>query len=164
MINNKNRKAGRNVVGLVGQGFSLVELMLVVAVIGILAGIVTVSLSGQRNRANDTKILAELSATIQPMLTCWSDGESVWFPSHNGSADICIGGNPEYGQWPVMDSNYLYADGLLSGNTYTGADDVDWSFWIEGSTGRICCNRKYKQCVKIPTADNCDADTDLTTY
>ncbi|MDA3815036.1 MAG: type II secretion system protein [Patescibacteria group bacterium] len=152
------------------KGFTLVELMLVVAIIGILAGIVMVSLSGIRDKGEDSKILAELSATIQPMITCWSDGHQVFFPSGSGSAAICSGFS-EYGTWPRMDEYYTdntgayqYNNGALDGNAVYY--DSNWSFFVQREDGssKICCNKRNKSCAIIPEAEICTYTLDLTTF
>lgn len=150
------------------NGFSLIELMLVVAVIGILAGIVMVPLRGQRERAEDIKILADLSATIQPILVCFSDGNNVYFPSASGTENICRDGtnNAElsaYGQWPDMDSEYQYDDSATFKGKVVGSEE-DWSFWIAGNDYNICCNKRNKQCAKILSSITCDNEIDLTMY
>ncbi len=145
------------------SGFTLVELLLVLAIITILAGIILVTVSSQRKRAHQAKAISELSAVIQPILMCRSDDETVNTPhSTLGGGNIC-GANNNYGTWPVpptaggFETPYEASDNA-------GFEDGNWRICIDdGADTQICCNSTYSRCKLIDNGDctNCAVDTNL---
>lgn len=145
MLYKKNRKIKT-------EGFSLVEILIVMAMIAILSSAILVSISAQRDKARKSRVLVELSATIQPMMMCWSDGKGVNAPPSAGS-QIC--NEDGYGIWPDIDDNdwnYGTADDIVdSGNWFISAND---------GSSYICCNSTYDRCAEMENA-TCASDTAL---
>lgn len=81
------------------KGFTLIELLVVIAIIGILAGIVLVSLGGARTRAKDTRIISDLSQLrTEAEILYSSDGSYVSVDATKGeilklSDDITLQGS-----------------------------------------------------------------------
>jgi len=131
------------------RGFTLVEILVVVAMIAILSSAILVAVSGQREQARRSKVLVEVSGVIQPMMMCWSDGGTVV----SGPGNICdIDG---YGVWPNLAANgwsFSVSDFTDSGN---------WFFQVTDGSSYICCNSTYDRCADMGTDNGCNATTSL---
>ena len=136
------------------KGFTLIEMLLVIAIIGILSAAILVGVSSQRDKARASRVLVELSGVIQPMMMCWADGGDVNVPS--GGTKICVG-EPGYGKWPDISSQgWEYNDKDLdgSGSWYLKAKKT-------GSGEYICCNSTYDRCANMGNDNSCNAGTVL---
>lgn len=58
------------------RGFTLIELLVVIAIIGLLATIVLVSLNNARNKANNTKVKADMSQMMLAVEMYYSDNNA----------------------------------------------------------------------------------------
>jgi prepilin-type N-terminal cleavage/methylation domain-containing protein len=131
------------------QGFTLVEVLVVVAMIAILSSAILVAVSGQREQARRSKVLVEVSGLIQPMMMCWSDGGTV-----RNSGNICSLG-AGYGVWPD-----LAASGWsLTASNFT--DSGNWFFQVSDGSNYICCNSTYDRCADMGTSNVCNTTTVL---
>jgi prepilin-type N-terminal cleavage/methylation domain-containing protein len=141
-------------------GFTLIELMVVVAIIAIMSAGLLYGLSSYRQSAQESRALAELSSLIQPIMMCRSDGKTVNHPNGTaGSGNLC-GSDSSYGTWPVVGG----ASSLSSFANYvadTAFNDGNWYFSISNGTNKICCNSGSLKCANIPTASACIATTVL---
>ncbi len=140
------------------SAFTLIEMLLVMAMIAIIASTVIVATSGQKRRAQETRALAELSGIMQYILMCKSDGGSVMNPNgSNGGNNICnLGGS--YGKWPNTGSGSKLD---TFGSYIANFDNSSWYYSIHNGSSKICCNNISSRCTLLPNSSNCNETTIL---
>ncbi len=141
------------------SGFTLIELMTVMAIIGILASAIMISLSVQKKRATVNKVLTELSGVMENIYLCKSDDGAINPPNSTGGNSICdISSN--YGVWPDVSESVL-GNGTGFSISVTGdLNSGNWAYWAKGTdTEIVCCNSKSGKCGKVTAG--CNANTSI---
>jgi len=127
-------------------GFTLIEIMVAIAIVGILAAVVLVQFSSYGKKARASRALAQASSVMSAMYSCWGNGGDV-----TSGTNICSLGS-SYGTWPVLPSGYSY-----SGNSITKAQSASpWAFSVTGESQTICCNSRMNSCGQ-PSSCSVDA-------
>ena len=150
------------------KGFTLIELLVVIAIIGLLAGIVLVSLGGARDSAKDARITAAISQSRTLAELVANSNNGSYTPGGAGTdlcdaADTMNNGHTIYG----TEFTAIEADVLLQSGATVKCEADTANFCIHAAlnaTGQYYCIDSSAKAVQ--TATNPDASTfcDGTTF
>lgn len=101
------------------QGFTLVELLIVIVIIAIVAAITVVAYNGIQNRANDSAVQSDIRGFAQVIeLMNSRDGSYPTGGSATGDSTAFPGVTfkPSKGSYSTVKNNFYYCSGKISGN------------------------------------------------
>ncbi len=99
------------------KGFTLVELLLVMAIIGILAGVIMVGMGSSRKKARVTSALKTADSIVAEAAECYLKNGTFSGPSDNnlGGGVICVGGSSV---WPELAKKCDYTNISVANFTF----------------------------------------------
>ena len=150
------------------KAFTLIEILVAIAIVGILAAVVLVSMSSYGKKARASKALASLSSAIPNIISCLGNSGTVKDPS--GGNNICSLDSKtshNYGVWPVVGgdlANYSYDSFAVGGSLGGIADIKNWVFAMHSDDShdnvKICCNSAMNSCKILSPASSTCSKTD----
>ncbi len=127
------------------RGFTLIEIMVAIGIVGILAAVVLTTMSSYGKRARASRALAQASSVIPSLVSCAGNGGT---PNLNGTGDLCSLSS-SYGSWPTWPSS----DYGVDGSNWTSSSNWYFKVKVESGMNAICCNSKMNSCGQPATCD-----------
>lgn len=96
------------------KAFTLIELLIIVAIIGLLASAILVSIGQSRKNARINTAKTSLKSILPMVISCLDSKGPLIGPDsiNNGGNTIC--GTVVGGSWPVLANGYRYVNGNLT--------------------------------------------------
>jgi len=129
-----------------GQGFTLVELLLVIAIIAILVTVLFVSLGGQRERARTTAFKENARGLVTTFTACTDGAGTIYSGELNGVGTACAGGTSSI---TAAVPRVPDCDGV--GNVSVNSNPTNGDNWAFSSV----CTRTGGNCTASCSSDGC---------
>ena len=117
------------------NGVTLIELLIVIAIIGVLASIVLVSLGNARSRANMSSIKSTVAEVVYQGVICHAGGGTVL--GGNGGSPICSDTNVTDVAWPLpQPCGSVPSDAMF---TVDNGSVQGWDFYLSSCVSSDLC-------------------------
>lgn len=142
------------------RGFTIVELLIVIVVIGILAAIVIVSYKGVQNRATDTRRKSDVVAIQEALEYYAATNTGQYPPSNNGSTTINASWSTTADvSWAALVTTMkpytaIPKDPVSTPNSWLGVSDYNYSYYNAAGSANCGGRLKYLLVYKLAAEAN----------
>jgi len=126
------------------KGFTLIELLVVIAIIGLLSGLVLVSMQGARSKARDSVRKQDVNQIEKALLLYWDrngqfPGES-WCDSSIGSNDTGCPVSPPQSNWSPTSGIWqgIVGGGIMGSLPKDPINDTTYYYYYEPCCSQDC--------------------------